>query len=142
MSTETNKTIIRRWFAGMINENNPALADELIDPNYVNHFLPPEAGKGPEAEKQIMVMFFSAFPNLTGTIDDLLAEGDKVAVRLTWRGTNTGSFMGMPPTNKQVAFACTNVFRLANGKIVENWPLVDMMSLMQQLGAIPTPQAD
>jgi predicted ester cyclase len=82
MSAEQNKVVVRRWFDEFINKNNMALAEELIDPNYVNHFLPPDAGKGPEAEKQIMVMFFSAFPDLKGTIEDLFAEGDRVAVRI------------------------------------------------------------
>ena len=139
MSAEQNKVVVRRWFDEFINKNNMALAEELIDPNYVNHFLPPDAGKGPEAEKQIMTMFFSAFPDLKGTVEDLFAEGDRVAVRIIWRGSNTGSFMGMPPTGKQAAFATTNIFRVSDNKIAENWPQVDMMSLMQQLGAIPTP---
>jgi len=138
MSAEQNKMVIQRWFNEVINKNNMALAEELIDTNYTNHFLPPTAGKGPNAEKQIMVMFFSAFPDLEGTIDDLFAEGDKVSARIIWRGSNTGSFMGMPPTGKQVVFASNNIFRVANGKITENWPQVDMMGLMQQLGAVPS----
>jgi predicted ester cyclase len=68
-----------------------------------------------------------------------ICAGDRVAVRLIWRGTNTGSFNGMPPTGKPVAFGTTNIFRGANRKIAENWPQVDMMTLMQQLGAVPTP---
>lgn len=137
MSAEHNKATVRRWFAEMINTNNAGIADELIDAHYVNHFLPGQTG--PDVERQIMTLFFSAFPDLQGTIEDLFAEGDRVAVRLTWRGTNSGSFNGMPPTNKKVAFGTTNIFRLVNGKIAENWPQVDMMGLMQQLGAIPAP---
>jgi predicted ester cyclase len=137
MTTEQNKAIVRRWFAEMINTNNAGIAEELIHPRYVNHFLPGQTGPG--AEKQIMTLFFSAFPDLQGTIEDLFAEGDRVAVRLVWRGTNSGSFNGMQPTHKQVAFGTTNIFRLVDGKIAENWPQVDMMGLMQQLGAIPAP---
>lgn len=139
MSAEQNKAIVRRWCTEMINQNHLALADELIDASYVNHFFPSEQ-TGPEVEKQITSMFYSAFPDLQGTIEDLFAEGDRVAVRLTWRGTNRGSFNGMPPTGKPVAFGTTVIFRLVNGKIAENWPQVDMMGLMQQLGAIPTPE--
>lgn len=138
MSAEQNKAVIRRWFAEMISTNDLGIANELVDPNYVNHFIP--GLTGPEAERHIMTMFFSAFPDLVGTIEDLLAEGDRVAVRLIWRGTNSGSFNGMPPTNKHVAFGTTNIFRVNNGKIAENWPQVDMMGLMQQLGVIPTPE--
>ena len=137
MSAEQNKAVVQRWFAEMINVNNPNIADELIDPHYVNHFLPGQTG--PAVEQQIMTLFFSAFPDLQGTIDDLFAEGDRVAVRLTWRGTNGGSFNGMPPTNKAVAFSSTSIFRVANGKIAENWAQVDMLGLMQQLGVIPRP---
>jgi steroid delta-isomerase-like uncharacterized protein len=137
MSAEQNKAVVRRWFAEMISSNNAGIAEELIHHSYVNHFMLGQTG--PDVEKQIMTLFFSAFPDLEGTIEDIFAEGDRVAVRLTWRGTNTGSFNGMPPTNKQVAFGVTNIFRLVDGKIAENWPRVDMMGLMQQLGAIPTP---
>ena len=139
MSSEQNKAIVQRWFAEMINTNNLGIAEELIDTHYVNHFLPGQTG--PDVERQIMTLFFSAFPDLQGTVEDLFAEGDRVAVRLMWRGTNSGSFNGMPPTDKQVAFSTTNIFRLVNGKIAENWPQVDMMGLMQQLGAIAASQA-
>ena len=138
MSAEQNKALVRRWFAEMISTNNLGIADELIDAHYVNHFLPGQTG--PEVERQIMTLFFGAFRDLVGTIEDIFSEGDRVCVRLTWRGTNNGSFNGMPPTNKKVAFGTTNIFRVLNGKIAENWPQVDMMALMQQLGAIPTPQ--
>jgi steroid delta-isomerase-like uncharacterized protein len=137
MATEQNKIVIRRWFDDVINKNNMEMAEELIDANYINHFLPPDSVKGPQAEQQIMVMFFSAFPDLQGTIEDLFAEGDKVAVRIIWSGTNTGSFMGRPATGKLVAFASNNIFRVESGKITENWSQVDMMTLMQQLGALP-----
>lgn len=133
MSSEQNKAIIRRWFSEFINKNDPSLADELIDPAYVNHFLGTGI-VGPAAERQIMMMFFSAFPDLKGTLEDIFAEGDKVATRITWRGHNTGSLMGMPATGKYVEFASNNIFRILNGKIVENWPQVDMAGLMQQLG--------
>ncbi len=138
MSTEQSKAVVRRWFSELINKNDPALADELIDASYVNHFLPP-GHTGPEAEKYIINMFFSAFPDLQGTLEDLVAEGDRVALRITWRGTNTGSLMGMPPTDKPVSFGVINILRVANGKIAENWAQVDMLGLMQQLGAVPAP---
>lgn len=140
MSTDQNKSIIRGWFDEFINKNNPTLAEQYIDATYVNHFFPADGPTGPEAEQQIMGMFFSAFPDLKGTIEDIFAEGDKVAARIIWRGTNTGNLMGIPPTGKSAVFASNNIFRLANGKIAENWPQVDMMGLMQQLGVAPTPR--
>ena len=133
MSTEQNKALLRRWFSEFISKNDTSLADELIDPAYINHFLGSSVS-GPAAERQIMALFFSAFPDLQGSLEDTVAEGDKVATRIIWRGHNTGSLMGMPPTGKYAEISSNNIFRIANGKIVENWPQVDMAGLMQQLG--------
>ena len=81
----------------------------------------------------------SAFPDFKATIDDLVAEGDKVVIRQTWTGTHKGEFMGVPPTGKSVSFGVIDILRIAGGKVVEHWGLMDSMSLMQQLGASPTP---
>jgi steroid delta-isomerase-like uncharacterized protein len=138
MSTEQNKTLIRRWLEEVINANDGTAADTFMSADYVNHFMPP-GQVGPEVERQILVLFFSAFPNLKGTLEDIVAEGDRVVTRIIWRGANTGSLMGIPPTGKQAAFSAINIFRIADGKIAENWPQVDMMGLMQQLGVVPVP---
>lgn len=137
MSSEQSKAVVQGWFDELVNKNNPAVADKYMDAAYINHFFPAGGPVGPEAEQQITVMFYAAFPDLKGTLEDIFADGDKVATRITWRGTNTGSLMGMPPTGKHVSFGVNNIFRIVNGKIAENWPQVDMMGLMQQLGAIP-----
>ena len=81
----------------------------------------------------------SAFPDLRATVEDEIADGDKVVVRSTWRGTHQGEFQGIPATGKQVSFPVIDIVRFENGKAVEHWGLVDAMSLMQQLGAIPGP---
>ena len=135
MSTEQNKAVVRRFVEEVINKHNLAKIDELFNTDYVNHTpgLPP----GREAEKQLNSVSFAAFPDARVTIEDLVAEGDKVAARVSYRGTPTGDFMGIPPTGKQFIVTGAGVFRVADGKIAEQWSNLDMLSLMQQLGAIP-----
>src|ERR1700736_143286 len=135
MSTEQNKAVVRRFVEEVINKHNLARIDELFTPDYVNHApgLPP----GREAEKQLNSASFAAFPDARVTIEDLVAEGDKVVARVSYRGTHTGDFMGIPPTGKQFIVTGAGVFRVADGKIAEQWSNLDMLSLMQQLGAMP-----
>jgi steroid delta-isomerase-like uncharacterized protein len=83
-------------------------------------------------------MFYKAFPDGQHTVDDLIAEGDKVAARLTARGTHKGEFQGIPPTGKPVSFTGMRVFRFVSGKIAEEWSNLDMFGLMQQMGVVLT----
>jgi len=96
---------------------------------------------GSEGVKVLTGMLRSAFPDFKATIDDILTEGDKVVIRMTWTGTQKGEFMGVPATGKRVSFGVIDIIRIANGKVVEHWGQMDSMSLMQQLGAIPAPSA-
>jgi predicted ester cyclase len=84
-------------------------------------------------------MFRGAFPDFKVTIDDLIAEGDKVVIRATWNGTQKGEFMGIPPTGKRVSFGVIDIIRMAGGKAVEHWGQMDSMGMMQQLGVAPAP---
>lgn len=138
-STQDNKATVRRFLNEYLNEHNVATVDELFAPDYVNHLLPPGTPAGPAGEKQLFYMFYSAFPDFHITINDVIGESDMVAGRWTFYGTNTGEFQGMPATGRQASFEAMNMFRLADGKIVENWPSFDQLGLMQQLGAIPAP---
>ena len=88
--------------------------------------------------KQMMGMFFGAFPDMHSTVEDLIAEGDKVVGYMTTTGTHTGDFMGIPATNKKVSFKEVHAVRIVNGKAVEHWGLSDDLGMMQQLGVIPT----
>ncbi len=139
MSTEANKALIRRFTEEYINQGKLALAAELVTSTYVNHLAPPGSPPGPEGENQVLTLFRSAFPDGRVTLEDLVAEGDRVAVRLTFSGTQQGEFMGIPPTGKSFTLAGMNVFRIEHGKIAENWPQLDMLGLLQQLGVIPAP---
>jgi steroid delta-isomerase-like uncharacterized protein len=82
----------------------------------------------------------AAFPDFAVTVEDAVAEGDKVALRVTIRGTHQGALMGTPPTGKPIAISGMSLWRIADGKIVERWESADMLGLMQQLGVIPSPQ--
>jgi steroid delta-isomerase-like uncharacterized protein/deazaflavin-dependent oxidoreductase (nitroreductase family) len=135
MSTEDNKTLVRRFYGEGV--HNPALFDELLAPTYVLHFPGSLPISGIEHAKQLMVAYTSAFPDLQLTTEDMIAEGDKVAIRNTWRGTHQGTFQGIPPTGKHVTFTGTDIFRLAGGKIAEQWADLDALGMMQQLGVIP-----
>jgi len=140
MSTEQNKALFRRLMEEVFDRGNISLIDELFAPDFVEHEeLPPGIPAGSEGVKQLSTMFRSAFPDFKATIDDMIAEGDKVVVRGTWSGTHKGEFMGIAPTGKRVSFGVIDMVRIAGGKFVEHWGQMDNMGLMQQLGLIPAP---
>ena len=140
MSTEQNKALVRRMVDEIFNRGNMNLADEFLASDFVEREeLPPGIPSGREGVTQLTTMLRSAFPDFKATIDDLVAEGDKVVIRQTWRGTHRSEFMGVPPTGKSVSFGVIDILRIAGGKVVEHWGLMDSMSLMQQLGASPPP---
>lgn len=138
MSTEENKAVSRRFYEEVINQKNLAAIDEVAGENYVSHGFPPGLPPGREGLKVFISVFHAAFPDGHLSIDQMIAEGDTVAARLTFRGTHTGAFQGIPPTGKKVTVPATDIARFANGKLVEHWGGPDQMSLMQQLGVIPS----
>jgi steroid delta-isomerase-like uncharacterized protein len=136
MSTEANKNLVRRGFEQGMNRRDLDVFDELLAPNYVNHDLPAPV-PGPAGMKQVLTMFTEAFPDMQITLADVLAEGDKVVTRGSWTGTHKGPFMGIPATGKPVDVKFIDMWRVENGKAVENWVQMDMLGLMQQLGVVP-----
>ena len=142
MSIEQNKALVRRLVEEVVNQGNMSVIDELFAPDFVEHEkLPPEIPPGREAPKIMFTMLRSAFPDFKATIEHLIAEGDLVVVSMTWRGTQKGEFMGMPPTGKSISIEVIDIIRLAEGKFVEHWGIMDSMGMMQQLGAMPAPGA-
>jgi steroid delta-isomerase-like uncharacterized protein len=140
MATEQNKALIVRFVEELFNRGNLGIVGEIFAPDFIDHEqLPPGIPNGREGVKVLTTMLRSAFPDFKATIDDILAEGDKVVIRMTWSGTQKGEFMGVPATGKRVSFGVIDIVRITNGKLVEHWGQMDSMSLMQQLGAIPTP---
>jgi steroid delta-isomerase-like uncharacterized protein len=141
MSAEQNKAICRRADEELFNRGNLDVADELFAVDYVYH--DPTGGedwRGPEGVKRYVSMFRTAFPDLHLTIEDQIAEGDKVAYRWTARGTHQGELMGIAPTGNRVTVTGIAIARLADGKIEEMWESSDALGLMRQLGVVPSPE--
>ena len=142
MLTETNKTVARRLLEEVWNKGNLAALNEIIDKDHVSSGpgTLPGLPTGPEGTKQLVTVYRNAFPDIHFTIDEQIAEGDKVVTRWTGHGTNNGELLGMPATGKSSTVSGISVDRLANGKIAESWGVFDQFGMMQQLGVIPTPE--
>ncbi len=140
MSTDENKAAMRRIPLEVYNQGQLDVADEVLAAEYTEHVpLPPGWPSGIAGLKQYVSMLRSAFPDFQYTVEDELAEGDKVVFRLTARGTQHGEFLGMPPTGKQATWTEMHICRVVDGKLVEHWANLDQLSLLQQLGVIPGP---
>jgi predicted ester cyclase len=139
MSTEQNRTLIRRLFEEGVNQNKLSVLDELIAPVFVNYDAPPGTKRGPEGMRQLVGMFRTAFPDLHVTFEEEFADGDYVIHRGYVTGTHQGEFQGIPPTGKPVKIKFVDIWRVVKGKAVENWVQMDMLGLMQQLGVLPVP---
>ena len=138
MSTEENKATERRHFEELWNQGNLAVADELFAITFLDQSIQPPI-HGLEALKHLITLYRTAFPDLYATIEDQIAEGDKVVNRLTIRGTHQGDLMGISPTGKQISVTGIVISRFDHGKIVEGWSNIDTLGLFQQLGVIPAP---
>jgi steroid delta-isomerase-like uncharacterized protein len=139
MSTDENKAIMRRFIEAVFNEKRVDRAEEFVAPDYLDHSALPEQAPGLEGAKQRWAMFTAAIPDMRTTIDDLVAEGDRVVVRYTVEGTQQGEMIGIPPTGKHFRMTGINITRMAEGKLAEHWEQADMLGMMQQLGVIPAP---
>ena len=141
--TEKNKAIIRRLLEEM-DKGNLSVIDEYYDPNYVDHNPTPvrKLAAGIEGLKLAFKIFYTAFPDTVHVVEDLIAEGDKVAVRMSVRGTHTGELMGAAPTGKQVSQSGIAVYRIRDGRIVEKWSPHDK-GILEQLGIqLPVEHSD
>ncbi len=135
--TIDNKAIVRRFVEEVQNQGNLVVVDELVAPSFVNHTPPPGVPPDREGLKYLTHMFRAAFPNGAMTIEDMLAEGDRVVTRKTFRGTHTEDLMGIPSTGKQVTIELIDIVHLAHGKVIESWSAADNLGMLQQLGVIP-----
>lgn len=136
MSTEQNKALIRQQFEE-IDRKGFANAVELLAPNFVAYLPGAPGPMNLETFRHYAAVFDTGFPGFRHTIEDQIAEGDKVVSRISWQATHMGNFQGIPPTGKQVTMVGINVSRIAHGKIVEQWGEFDSLGLMQQLDVIP-----
>jgi len=142
MSAKESKALERRFFKEWNKGKAAAMAviDELGATDCVYHSASGEEIHGLKGFKKSMSEFYSAFPDNHFTINDMVAEGDKVAVRWTLTGTHKGKFIGVPPTNKKITMWGIAIDRIAGGKFVETWERFDTLGFMQQLGIVPKPE--
>ena len=139
MSAQDNKALVRRFVDEVQSGGNISLIDEICSPEFVNHSAPPGVPADCEGIKIVTAMFRGAFPDSYFTVEDMIAEGDKVATRKTFHGTHEGEFMGIPPSGRSVSMDLIDVVRIDDGRVVEHWAVGDSLGLMQQLGVIPQP---
>lgn len=135
MSNDENKAVVRRFIEEVFGGDFGAV-DELVGEDFTPHSWGPIA-PGREALKEAMTRVSAGLSDGHMEIEDMIAEGDRVAVRLTSTATHTGTFMGLPPSGRTYSVPEIHIFRVRDGKVVEHWREMDTMALMRQLGALP-----
>jgi steroid delta-isomerase-like uncharacterized protein len=138
MTTNDITRLAHQFYERMANGDS-AGAVALIDPGYVGHGL--GSGGGPASVKQDIDTWLAAVPDLEIDVHDSIVEGDRVALRMTLRGTQSGDFAGIPASNKTFTIGAADVLRIVDGAIVEAWTLCDLASMFAQIGALPRPTA-
>jgi predicted ester cyclase len=136
MSTEENKALVLRGLEVYVQRTTTDIFDEYFAPDFVLH-MPPWDDVGLEDHKKFEIEAWASAPDQQVTLEDVFAEGDKVAVRLSESGTHTGEWQGVPATGKKFTISALHIYRVADGKIAEAWFNVDYLGLFQQLGLIP-----
>lgn len=141
MATTDNKTIVRRFCEEMLSQHNLDVAGDLFTSDFVDHDPDNPAGRraGVAGAKEEVGAYITAFPDMRVTIQDLVAEADRVVMRGVLTGTHQGPMMGIPPTSKPVEVGALQIYRIADGKIAEAWLQIDRLGMLQQLGLIPAP---
>jgi steroid delta-isomerase-like uncharacterized protein len=139
MPAEENRSVIRRAYEELWNGRKVDVVDELVTEDFLNHAAPPGRQRGRQGLKDVVRMFEGAFPDFRYEVEDVIAEGEKVAVRDIFRGTHQGDFMGIPATGNRVTMEAIHIFRFDGGRVAEHWVARDDLGMMRQLGAIPTP---
>ena len=137
--SEKNKAVVRRWFEEVWNQGREATIDELFPAGGVAHGLGDSEAdvRGPAQFKPFVANIRGGIPNTRIQVDDILAEGDSVAVRITLKGTHTGRGLGVPPTAREVSIQGIIILRIVDGKIEEAWNSYDQLGLLRQIGALP-----
>ena len=140
MSVEDNSiALVRRYVDEVWNKGNLATIDEVIHPNYVQHTRGVPQGR--EGLKAFFASFRASFSGISSTVEDVVAEGDRVMWRSTLRATQTGTFRGIPPTGKEISVTTMNIMRVEDGKFAENWGEQDNLALLRQLGILAQPNS-
>lgn len=136
MTLEENKAIVRRYLDEAWNRGNITILDELMAPDYKRYVGTSGGYLDREGQKQRIAGFHKALANLQLTLDDMLAEGDEVTIRIHVTGTHRDTLVGVPATGKDVVVAAVDILRLVDGSVVEHWGVMDTYGLLQQLSAI------
>jgi predicted ester cyclase len=134
MSPDENKALVQRLYDDLFNRGRLRLADQLIAPDFVNHVVPPGTPQGPDGVRHIITMLRSACPDSRYVIEDLIAEDDKVAARVTFSGTHAGVFQGLPPTGQRVLQEQIHILRIAGERGAELWAAWDNLALLRHVG--------
>jgi steroid delta-isomerase-like uncharacterized protein len=138
--SDENKALVRRWFEEVFNAQNFDVADEITAQDAVNHDPTlTELPSGPEGDRYVVNLYHGAFPDAHTTVEEQIAEGDRVVTRWTARGTHQGELLGVPPSANHVEIGGMTINRISGGKIAETWSTYDALGMMQQMGAIPQP---
>lgn len=138
-ASEINTAVVSRFIEEFKNNANAGIVDELLAPEFVHHLPDPRLPAGREGLKLVGQSIVMGFPHVHVTVEDLLADGDKVIERTTATATHTGEFNGIPPSGNAVTWTEIHIYRLENGKIVELWSEINLLGLLTQIGAIPSP---
>jgi predicted ester cyclase len=135
VSAESNKNLLRRCVDQVWNNGNPTAVEGFVAPGYRRHTSPTAEPLEILGQIERLKSFRKAFPDVTITVEEIIAEGDLVAFRSTMRGTHSGEFLGIPPTGKAVIVGLVDVIRVADGRFVEQWGGPDLFDLLRQVGA-------
>jgi steroid delta-isomerase-like uncharacterized protein len=137
MNEAENKALMRRFYEEFWCKGNAAAVDELVAPDFIDHQLPAGWSEGPAGLKQLVREWRVGFPDMSETIEDLIAQGDKVVGRFVLTGTHQGPFLGIAPTGKRIRVTGIDIVRFQNGRITDLWYNEDTFGLYEQLGVSP-----
>ena len=140
MTTDTNKALVRRFVDEIFIQGRHDSVDELVADDFVAHTWPSPTGDPKADLKSAIDRAAKGLADPVFTIDDMIAEGDQVAARVTSGARHVGEIMGMPPSGKRYEIQEIHIFRIRDGKVVEHWHQLDTLGMMQQLGALPEPK--
>ena len=135
MSAEENKALLHQYIQEVWENRNLMALDEFLSPTYERHRSPTAQPLTRDGQKQLLTLFRTAFPDIQITVEEVIAEDDRIAFRSTMHGTHLGEFLGVPPTGRQVTVGLVDIIHIENGKFIEQWGGPDLWDLLKQLGA-------
>ena len=137
---ERNKAVVQQMYTELFSQGKLSLAEKLIAADFLDQEAPPGlSNRGPESTRQLVSMFHNAFPDVSFHVEEMVAEGETVAARVTWTGTHHGMFMGIAPTGRSVQQRQMHFMHFQNDQMVEHLAIRDDLGLRQQLGVISAP---